>query len=40
MVRGALAFGSTRLGGADVELAIHRDRIAIDDFTVEFFGKS
>ena len=35
MMRGLRAFGHRRFRRADLEVAIHRDRIAVDDLTVE-----
>ena len=36
VVGSAGAFIDIGLGGADIELAIHRDRIAVDDLALEF----
>src|SRR5580700_9049579 len=39
MMRRTHSFRCTRLGGADVKLAIHRDRIAVHDLAVEALRK-
>ena len=39
MVRRAGALGGAGLGGADVELAIHGDRVAVDDLAVELLSE-
>ena len=39
MMRSAGTLGGAGLGRADVELAIHGDRIAVDDLSVEFFSE-
>jgi hypothetical protein len=38
MVRHAAAFFGGRLGGSDLEVAVHRDGITVDDFTVKPLG--
>ena len=38
-MRDTTAFGDSRLGGADLEVAIHCDGIAIDDLPAEMLGQ-
>ena len=39
VVRDTAPLGNRQFRSADIEMAIHLQRIAIDDFTVEFFGE-
>ena len=39
VMRDAAPLGRRQFRGADIEMAIHLQRIAVDDLTVEFFGE-
>ena len=39
MMRGAGALGRSGLGGSEIELAVHRDRIAVHDLAAKAFGE-